>query len=533
MAGDAAGARPAVVPRFRFVAQRWFYAGIGINRLGGRLRFGFAYVILMVGFAIWGYVDVRGRGRIQAGNIDVHRTDFTVFTEAGSAFFDGRDPYAVTNPRGWFYLYPPLFALLVSPLAILDSQSQVVVWYAVSIALGFGCYVESRRLWRLLVATDTEVRSRLGKAGERTIRIGALACLAVLLPALDCLQRGQLGIALLYPLLLGFRLVLSGRSVLVWWLGGVVLSWPAVVKLVPALPVGVLLLERWAQGLGPKGGRSTLRQAASLSLGVACGGFLFVFAIPAAFIGWEKNVHHLQTWAHKVATNPDAGQEGKFHIDSISNQSFSNGAHLLAARVRGPAVNQRAGTHWLAIDRAIAERRRADYVTRSVVLVGRATLMVVLVVVAVMIGWRGDESGQAATYGQACLASLLVSPLAWGHYYVMALPAVLFAPLWLNGRGYPNAAKALAAGLPTLTWTHYVLMPWSGPSGVLGLGATFWFLTGCIIALMVRDPNRHPGTSLPSSLRADESHELAGRDSPVSLRSAHTRFRRENHHSAG
>ena len=67
----------------------------------------------------------------------LHQTDFTVFTEAGAAFFDGRDPYAVKNPRGWFYLYPPLFALLVSPLASLDSKSQVVVWYIISVVLAF------------------------------------------------------------------------------------------------------------------------------------------------------------------------------------------------------------------------------------------------------------------------------------------------------------------------------------------------------------------------------------------------------------
>ena len=60
--------------------------------------------IVIVG---WFAVDVGPRGRVVPGRVDAHRTDFTVFTEAGKAFFDGRDPYAVTNPRGWFYLYPP------------------------------------------------------------------------------------------------------------------------------------------------------------------------------------------------------------------------------------------------------------------------------------------------------------------------------------------------------------------------------------------------------------------------------------------
>ena len=74
------------------------------------MRFSEVAAILLVGFTIWGYVDIHARGTIDAANPHFHRTDFTVFTEAGSAFFDGRDPYRVTNPRGWFYLYAPLFA---------------------------------------------------------------------------------------------------------------------------------------------------------------------------------------------------------------------------------------------------------------------------------------------------------------------------------------------------------------------------------------------------------------------------------------
>ena len=73
-------------------------------------------------------------------------TDFTVFTEAGAALFDGRNLYRVTNPRGWYYLYPSLFALR-PPLSFLDSRSQVFIWYLISIASGFGCYDEACRIW--------------------------------------------------------------------------------------------------------------------------------------------------------------------------------------------------------------------------------------------------------------------------------------------------------------------------------------------------------------------------------------------------
>ena len=72
---------------------------------------------LLIAIVVWGWVDVRRRARIDPDRPTVHKTDFTVYTEASAAFFDGRDPYEVTNPRGWHYLYPPLFALMLAPLA--------------------------------------------------------------------------------------------------------------------------------------------------------------------------------------------------------------------------------------------------------------------------------------------------------------------------------------------------------------------------------------------------------------------------------
>src|SRR5689334_3679670 len=91
--------------------RRWVYGGLGLPRSWADVSRLQLVVLLAIGLTVWGYVDVSRRGRIVGGHIDYHKTDFTVFTEAGAAFFDGRDPYQVTSPRGWFYLYPPLLAL--------------------------------------------------------------------------------------------------------------------------------------------------------------------------------------------------------------------------------------------------------------------------------------------------------------------------------------------------------------------------------------------------------------------------------------
>ncbi|MGC1720285.1 MAG: glycosyltransferase family 87 protein, partial [Isosphaeraceae bacterium] len=451
------------------------------------VRFRYVAVVLVIGLTIWGWLDVRERGQTPPNHADFHRTDFTVYTEAGAAFFDGREPYEVTNLRHWYYLYPPLFALLVSPLAALDFKSQVVVWYIISLVLAIGCYSESRHLWTLLVASNSGEADIVRNAA---FRIGACAGLTVLLPTLECLQRGQVGIALVYSLLLGFRLSLGGRSWPIWCLGGVVLGWPIVVKLIPALPVAVLLLQRWAAALAPSRSPRSLSRATTVTLGLALGVFLFTFAIPAACIGWSQNLHHLHTWSRKVVTSPDVGREVFVEVDNDSNQSFSNAAHLLAARIRGRATagansvtDQAAHRQWLAAVTAINTHRHADYVTAEWVLGVQVIVLVLLIVAGLAVGLRGDVLAQAATYGLACLVTVLISPVAWSHYYVLWLPSVLLVPPWLIRQGKLRAARVITAVPLGLIWAHYLAKPWLGQFGLLGLGTLTWFLA--VVSLLI------------------------------------------------
>src|SRR5580698_9070179 len=171
-------------------------------------RYRWIYLGLLIAFAIWGWLDVVPRGMVNHQRINEPRTDFTVYTEAGAAFFDGRDPYQVSNPRGWRYLYPPLFAIVVAPLHALPSTGQVCVWFVISAAMAFGCYFEMRRLVALLCRQTT-----LDDEQKRLLFwIASAGLLTVMLPALNCLQRGQVEVLKLYLLLLAFRIFLSGRG---------------------------------------------------------------------------------------------------------------------------------------------------------------------------------------------------------------------------------------------------------------------------------------------------------------------------------
>ena len=480
----------------------------------GEVRFWSAAVAFVVTAAVWCYVDVAPRGRIEPGRIEMHRTDFSVYTTAAAAFFDGREPYAVTNPRGWSYLYPPIFAITVAPLSRLDPVSQVVVWFAVSLIACFGVFAESFRIWRIIGPG--------GKASEGLgLWVAASAVLTVLFPTLECLQRGQVGVVILYALLLGMRLVLEGRGRGSWFLGGLVLAWPVAVKLIPALPVGFLVWQRGALAFTTAGpSRRDAGRAGALGIGALAGAALFLVLIPAAFLGWDANLRHLATWTRKVVTNPDAGNEAKFHIDSTSNQSFTNAAHRLATALRGTrpddpeptllkSARNEGEVRW-ALDRAFAERRKADTTTRRVVLVAQALMAFLLFVVGTT-PRRDDPVGQVAGFGLACVGMLLLSPVAWSHYFMVMIPAVLAVPLWLDLRGQPSAARASAAAPAALVLGHFLAKSWVGPLGLLGLGITAWFLAvAAAMAVAQVFPTGRPGFYRPGFARfrrVRETHE--------------------------
>ena len=115
---------------------------------------GWVFTALFLALAILGFTSVRARAQVE--NVAKHDSDFTCYTVAGAAILAGRDPYAVTNPRGWHYLYPPLFAIMVAPLDRLHPQLQALVWFFTSVFLAFGCYFECARLASFILRSGSQ-----------------------------------------------------------------------------------------------------------------------------------------------------------------------------------------------------------------------------------------------------------------------------------------------------------------------------------------------------------------------------------------
>jgi hypothetical protein len=444
-----------------------------------------AWAVLCLGLVIWGLTDVRQRAHfdpvLAAENpavIAEHRTDLTVFTEAGAAFFDGRDPYEITNPRGWMYLYPPLFAILMTPLHFLPPQVQGVIWYFLSLAMAWGCFREIVRLMHHVgVAEFTQ-----GKDAQKTFFwIQVAVVMAILFPTLDCLQRGQVGILILYLLLLGFRLVMEDDSWKRMVAGGMVLSLSIVFKIIPALPVLFLLFLLMVQRLQKTESRVTSSRFLGAGAGVLSGLVLFFFVVPSMFIGWQSNVTHLKTWS-RVIGNQAVETSTEAHFSSPrrpKNQSLHNALYHTGNQVAFWLSDRSEPNPW-QYHETEGRFMSSPAVTKTIL-----AIRVLLGLLLIPVAWRmaRDPLGRLAAIGLACAAMLIVSPVSRGHYFMLELPAVLFVSLWVwKHKGSSKAV--LCAGIPAaLSLLHYTLITFPQISGFLGVGTLFLGTLGIGTAL--------------------------------------------------
>ncbi len=438
---------------------------------------------LAVAFGIWGWVDVRVRGRVDPNDLGLHKSDFTVYTEAGSAFFDGRRPYEVTNPRGWGYLYPPPFAMLVAPLHALDPQAQALVWFVISVLALYGCYSESLRIARI-VLPDREQHVLFGPL---PVWIGWSAFVAGTLPALNCLQRGQVGVVVLYLLLVGFRLLLTCRGPGGAFLAGCILAMPVVLKVAPLVPVGFLVFERLMASWSGHRAREPWAKSAALAGGVGAGLILLLLIVPAVAVGWSANVAHLKTWWTTVAVHLD-DDSTEFAGDSSSprNQSLTNATQRLGNWIDyafdgGP--NDEDPTRLR--NEGVVFAMDAPQVEWALLIV-RLAAGLLLLAVGYRVARSGDVLALAAAFGLACVSTLVLGRIARGHYFVLLLPAAMFTSAWLMENGRRRAGLATAIVPAALSIAHYVLLDYAGRIGVLGLGTAMWYAAACIMLIRGR-----------------------------------------------
>jgi hypothetical protein len=370
-----------------------------------------------------------------------HRwTDLGVYLRAAWAVRTGEDPYRVTD-KDLHYHYPPLFAILLTPLAEPPpgADRAGTVPFAVSVGLWYAFSVLCLALvvHRLANALESPESTAHLPPRDRATRWWALR----LYPWLACapaifftLALGQ--VTLLLLLLLGgmATALLRGRdreSGL--WLAGAIC-----LKVIPAF---LLVYPLWRRN-----GRCLAGCAAGLALGL--------LVIPAATFGVPRTAELYREWADALLKPAlglaDGGNRSEELLATTAthNQAFVAVIHNLAnpdpkARPLNASPAVRAA-HWL--------------------LGGALTLLTLLAA-----GGRRAERGSAVplVLGALVLNMLLLSPVGHPHYYALLvlLPMGLLAGTpktdpqagatgWLGLLLAGYAVAAILPALPGLTVLH-------------------------------------------------------------------------------
>lgn len=424
-----------------------------------------------------------------------HRTDLTAYTAAARVFADGgsaEDAYRAQSPRGWRYQYPPLLAALLAPISGFSTKTQSLLFGLLTAALIILTLVEARAWWRTLERPGDERPSPL----PLFIVIGAIAATA--LPALNTLQRGQVGVLVVLPLMTGFRMLWTSRTAFGTALGGVLLAFPAVLKFIPMMPVGIAFLMTVA---ATRGGAS--RRFVAGAAGLAAGILLFAAIVPAALIGPERTLDATRIFMDRVVSNPEFSHDWQFELHANRNQSLDSAAWKLVRTLTGV---ERVAADPLDLDDG-DEREAGPPRWFSLGSMALRALLVLLAVAAALRLARDGVRGAFAGFGIACLATLVVSPVSWGHHFTMLLPTMLAVPAWLDARGRSGAALVFSFVLGGAVVVHYVAVDLAGPIGLLGL--TSGALLGALVVFAWR-------AAAPPSLREGRSHTLRAAPSPTS-----------------
>lgn len=320
----------------------------------------------------------------------------------------------VPNPN--YYLYPPLFAVAVLPLAWLSYPAAFALW------LGANVLFLALSLWIFLGGR--------GRAGP----VGVAACILVagaFYPVWQHLKIGQSSLLLLLLLCAALALLARRRDIP----AGLCLSGAILLKLTPAALLILLVARRRWRAVW-----ASLAGVAGLSV------------LSAAVAGWEAQV----TYFWRMVPLLSAGTA------FYPNQSLNG----FLTRLMGMGEYRLADlSHGLWAPRLLAA--------------AAALILLALTIHGAFRRAREEERAALEDgFASFLLLSLLVSPISWEHHYVLALlPAWILATRWEAAgparRGMPATAGVALALIGSYIGVNVFEKYGPGPLGPLLSSAAF------------------------------------------------------------
>ena len=373
-----------------------------------------AIIGLVVGALLSGWYFARKSGT----NPEVYSNDFNVYYHAAREVLAGRDPYQRSLGDWTPYIYPPLLAELIIPLAFLPLPVAAYVWFLISAASMVGASWISARL-----GTQRELHSGLKQsvpeASSWRAVIAAGAMVVVLRFVLDTFNLGQVNAVVAGLAIAHVYLYARGKKAL----SAVALVIAVSFKLTPAL----LLVYHVAK----------LR----LKFALACVALIVSVNALSFLLFGANGVDTFRFFVSRTVKN-----EQGYDFAYAGNQSLRGAIARLTQR---------------ANEASLPGNGEAREPVEAVTLL----ISMVLLAFAIFAAVRAQNELAAAAPLFCCM--VLLSPLSWkAHYVFMLLPVARLVSL-MKTAGKPRyviaAALAVTFGLFNLTSPR-----------VIGLAAAEW-----------------------------------------------------------
>lgn len=306
---------------------------------------------------------------------------------------------------GW-YIYPPIFAILMLPLAFVSFFKAKLIWLVIN---------------QVLLALGTIFLLKCTKNLGRTAKIAIVALTLMMTPIIFNQQMGNVNVALFFLIVLTLFLIIKDRQ----WLAGVPLGLAVSIKIIPAVLVIYLLFKK-------------RYKAAASALAVS--GLLM--AIGISVCGWNTTVAFFKEVLPKIGwLSRETDIPTKY---STINQSL----HGLIIRLFSDSP---------------------DGLTKSLinswttVLVLTAVVTLVLAVASYSVvakkGFKNEKQERqhfVLGFGLFVILSHIVSPISWDEHLVPVIISVVLLIDWLataeKYRGWPLALGA--AGFALVAANH-------------------------------------------------------------------------------
>lgn len=367
-------------------------------------------------------------------NPEVYGNDFSVYYRAAREVIAGRDAYQHSLSDWTPYLYPPLLAELIVPLALLPLPVAAYLWFLIS---AFSTFAAA---WMSADLADYE-RGRAARdqqVTESPLWRGVIAACAVVLVlrfVLDSFNLGQVNALVVALAVAHVYLYARDRKAL----SAVALVLAVSIKLTPA----ILLVYHIAK----------LR----LKFAVACA-TLLVAVTALSFLPFGlRGPDAFQTFWSRTVKN-----EQGYDFRYSGNQSLRGAIARLVENSRDDAVDE-------------GERHK---------LADRATLLVSIALLALAVFAAVRARGELAAAAPFFCCLVLLSPLSWkAHYVVLILPcAYLLSRLKTPSKTRYVIATALVGGFTLFNLTSPQVIglaaaEWADAHSLVFAGALLIFLT--------------------------------------------------------